>query len=174
MSEKKLSLVELHFHDSVQFGPRTIPGLGGSDAEAADGDSAGLPGSEESPTLADAAGDETDDDESGPWHIRRFVGLAVLAAAAYAVKKLLDGESSGLDALDDIEATTEDMADESAEATEPVSIEVTDGDESTSSSGRGLKAGGVVALLVVLVLVARKLLGNSMEEIEIPDELADE
>lgn len=174
MSEKKLSLVELHFHDSVQFGPRTIPGLGGGDKEAADGDSAGRTSSGESPTVADAAGDEGTDDESGPCHICRLVGLAVLAAAAYAVKKLLDGESSGLDALDDIEAAAEDMADESAEATEPVSIEVTDGEESASSSGRGLKAAAVVALLVVLVLVARKLLGNSMAEIEIPDELADE
>lgn len=180
MSEKKLSLFELHFHDRVQFGPRTLDGLGsGSDEEAGADEAseeqpAGLPSEDEPPALKE--GPVGEGDGSGSHLVRRLVGLGVLAVAAYAVRKLLGGEPSGLDALDDIEAGIDD-ADEPVASDESVSIEVTSGEESGSSTGSGrtgLAVATVAALFVVVALAVRKLLGDAVEEIEIPDERAEE
>lgn len=175
MSEKKLSLFELHFHDSVQFGPRTLDGLGGAD-ETADERPTDLPSEEEPPAL-----DEEPIEEAGGGSslVRRLVGLGVLAAAAYAVRELLSGGPSGLDALDDIDAGIDEAAGEPAGSEDSVSIEVTGGEESESGSstgsGRtGLAVAVVIALLVVLALAARKLLGDAVEEVEIADGPAEE
>lgn len=179
MSEKKLSLFELHFHDAVQFGPRTLDGLGDagdeglSADESSDEQPAGLPGEDEPAVLEE---ESVQGGDSGPSLGSRLVGLGVLAAAAYAVRKLLDGEPSGLDALDDIETGIDDV-DDPAESGESVSIEVTSGADADSDSGSGrtgLAVATIVALLVVVALAARKLLGDAVEEIEIPDELAEE
>lgn len=175
MSKKKLSLFELHFHDSVQFGPRTLDGPDGVD-ETADEQPAELPSDDESLPLGEAPMEE---DEGGSSLLRRFVGLGVLAAAAYAVRELLSGGPSGLDALDDIDAGIDAAAEEPGESEDSVSIEVAGGEESDSESstgtGRtGLAVAVVLGLLVVLALAARKLLGDAVEEIEIADELAEE
>ncbi|MFB6220370.1 MAG: hypothetical protein ABEH90_02930 [Halolamina sp.] len=154
MSDKQFSLFELHFHDSVQFGPRTLDGLRG-DAEA--------------DTDEPATTTRTDDTaEKGASLVRRLVGLAVLAAAAYAVRKLLDGEPGGLDALDDIEAGTDEEA--AADEGDAVSIEVTSGEESSDRTGFVVAA--LVGLLVVLALAVRKLLGDAVEDIEASNDRA--
>ncbi|MEF8827550.1 MAG: hypothetical protein V5A49_00870 [Haloarcula sp.] len=174
MSEKKLSLFELHFHDTVQFGPRTIDGLGGSrDEEAIDetGDSATDTG--DSAATGEEQPDESQTDDGGRSVVRPLVGLGMLAAAAYVVRKLLSGEPNGLDALDEIETGAEDADSEDIDSEEAVSIEVTSGEESPSGPN-GLVAAAIVALLVVLALVARKLLADTAEKIEAPDELAEE
>lgn len=156
MSDKQFSLFELHFHEGVQIGPKTLGGLPGE----AESDDAELD-REEPSTSVDA---EAGADDGGPALVRRLVGLGVLAAAAYAAKKLLDGRPEGFDALDDIEDELDDIeeaADDEDE--EAVSIEVTSGEDAESGGSTGLVVAGVVALLVILALAARKLLGGTEE-----------
>lgn len=169
MSEKKLSLFELHFHDRVQFGPRTIDGLGGSHDEGAAED-ATTSLTDDASAVGEEQPDETGTAEGGRSVVRPLVGLGMLAAAAYVVRKLLGGEANGLDTLDDIETGTGESESEDADSEEAVSIEVTSGEEPPSGRKR-LAAAAVVALLVVLALVVRKLLGDAVEELELPDEL---
>lgn len=180
MSDKSFTFFELHFHDAFQLGPKSLEGLNGNSEQATSE-------SESEPALDTGDGataETTDTTSSGGCPGCKLVGLGVLAAAAYAVKKLLGGPS-GLDALDDIEELDEFEASESGETSEAdethenaeddaVAIEVTSGDEPTSGSNTGLLVAVAVTLLVLLAVAAKKLLGADVEEIEVPDELAEE
>jgi hypothetical protein len=166
MSEKKLALVEFHFHDRVQFGPRTIDGLGSSEG-------AGTSLTDELPAVSEEETGEPATADGGLSVVGPLVGLGVLAAVASVIRKLLSSESNGLDALDDIETAAGGSESADTEIGDAVSIEVTSGED--ASAGRtGLAAAAVVALLLVLALVARKLLGDAIGGIEVTDESADE
>lgn len=170
MSDKSFTFFELHFHDGFQFGPKSLQGLKGGAAEG-----------ETEPAL-DAAGEEAveePEEESGGCLGCKLLGLGVLAAAAYALRKLLS-DPSGLDALDDIEELDEfgddgeGAEDADEEESGAVSIEVTSDDEPASGGNTGLLVAVAVTLLVLLAVAAKKLLGGDVEEIELPDELAEE
>jgi hypothetical protein len=179
MSDKSFTFFELHFHDAFQLGPKSLEGLNGNREQATSE-------SEREPSLDTGDGataETTDATSSGGCLGCKLVGLGVLAATAYAVKKLL-GSPSGLDALDDIEefdefegseqegASEADETDENGD--DAVAIEVTSGDEPTSGSNTGLLVAVAVTLLVLLAVAAKKLRGADVEEIEVPDELAEE
>ena len=159
MADKQFTFFELHFHDGVQIGPRSLPGIG----ESADEDTAGeMPESGAgTETVADSADPSGG---SGPSVLGPLLGLGALAAVAYAVRKLLGGiEPEGLDALDDIEEQVDEATEElDAEAEESVPIEITSPEE--RSGGRaGLVAAVVVGLLLALAAAAYKLLSGSEE-----------
>lgn len=163
MSDKQFTCVELHFHDGIQLGPRT---LGDGDVPALDGDadeSASEPEIDPEPASEES-------DSGGPSVLGPLFGLGLLVAAAYAVRKLLAGDSEGLDALDDIEEAAEEHADDlqtaaedrQTEAEESVPIEITSPDEEADGS-LALVVAAAVGLLVIIALAARKLLGGSEE-----------
>lgn len=155
MSDKQFTFFEFHVHDGLQLGPRSLgTGADESTAEATGGSTADA---EQVDTGAEQA------DESGGSVLGPLFGLGLLAAAAYAVKKFLDGSSGGLEALDDIETDAEETAEElQAEAEDSVPIEITTPEEE-SGSGAALAVAAVVGLLLVLALAAKKLLSGSEE-----------
>ena len=168
MSDKSFTFFELHFHDGVQLGPKSLEGGTGAPDTTADETA--------------AAGEPETEDVSSPGGgsaVGALLGLGVLAAAAYAVKQLLSAPN-GLDALDDIEELDEfgdggsDDASEEEDGDGSVAIEVTSGDEPTSGGNTGLLVAVAVTLLILLAVAAKKLLGGDVEEIELPDELAEE
>lgn len=167
MSDKSFTFFEFHFHDAFQLGPKSLEGLNGSTETEAE--------SEPAPDADDEAAQA--DDSSGGCLGCKLVGLGVLAAAAYAVRKLLGGQS-GLDALDDIEELDEfgggSTDTDETEDDGSVDIEVTSGEEPSSRSNTGLLVAAAVTLLVLLAVAAKKLLGADVEELEVPDELAEE
>jgi hypothetical protein len=152
MSDKSFTFFEFHFHEGVQVGPRQLGGFGGEEAD------------EEQPATPEPSAPQNED---GGCLGCKLVGLGVFAAAAYALRKLLGAESNGLDALDDIETADEANGEEDGD----VAIEVQSGEEREGGNA-GLVVVAVVALLVLLALAARKLLGDGIEDIEVPDELA--
>lgn len=174
MSDKSFTFFELHFHDGFQLGPKTL-GQGEQPFDDAAAD--------ETDAEVEAEPDTADTESSGGCLGCKLVGLGVLAAAAYAVRKLLSGPS-GLDALDDIEELDEfgnggsqesDEGDETdTDEGDGVAIEVTSGEEPDSGSNTGLLVAAAVTLLLLLAVAAKKLLGGDVEDIEIPDELAEE
>lgn len=165
MSDKQFTFFELHFHDGVQLGTRT---LGDGEPSAADADA----GADESATEPEIEPESTSEESAsgGPSVLGPLFGLGLLAAVAYAVRKLLAGEPAGLDALDDIEAEAEDHAEDleteaenlQSESGEAVPIEITTPDEE-ADGGIALVVAAAVGLLVILALAARKLLGASEE-----------
>lgn len=170
MSDKSPSFTffEFHFHDAFQLGPKTLPPFGGKADQS--------PVTEESDEPAESPDRGATAEPSGSSLAPKLVGLGVLAAAAFAVRKLLSGGPSGLDALDDIEEL-DDLGSGYEDGTAEdngVAIEVTSGEETESGSNTGLLVAAVVAVFLLVVLAARKLLGGDIEEIEIPDELAEE
>ncbi|MFC6736251.1 hypothetical protein ACFQEQ_08370, partial [Halolamina salina] len=111
----------------------------------------------------EASGDGSGSSVFGP-----LLGLGVLAALAYAVRKLLSGvDPEGLDALDDIEEEVQDATDDLESDEDSVPIEITSPDEETDGNLARLLAGAAV-LLVLFVLGAKKLLSGS-EEIVVED-----
>lgn len=172
MSDKSFTFFELHFHEALQIGPKEIDGLGGNATErsAADDAAAGIEADTEAETTADSGG------ASGSLG-RTLLGLGALAAAAYGIRKLLGSAPSGLDALDDIEELDDLGASEgdedatAADDSDTVPIEVTSDETPESDGNTGLLVAAAVTLLVLLALAARKLLGDSVEEIELPDDL---
>ena len=170
MSDKSFTFFELHFHEAFQIGPKEIDGLGGdaSERSAADDATAGTDTAVE--TAADTEG------TSGSLG-RTLLGLGALAAAAYGIRKLLGSAPSGLDALDDIEelddlgAAEGDEDATAADESDSVPIEVTSDETPESGGNTGLLVAAAVTLLVLLALAARKLLGDSVEEIDLPDDL---
>lgn len=148
MSDKQFTLFEFHVHDGLQLGPRSLGA--GTDEPTDEATTA-------STTDAEQAA------ESGSSILAPLFGLSLLAAAAYVMKKLLDGSAGGLDALDDIEAGAEETAGESqAEAEDSVPIEITTPEDETSG-GAGFAVAAAIGLLLVLALAVRKLLGGSEE-----------
>lgn len=153
MSDKQFTFFELHFHDGIQLGPRTL----GDDESAIDGDA----DADESMAELESASEESDD--GGPSVLGPLVGFGLLAAAAYAVRKLLGEGPEGLDALDDIEENAAEAAEEfDAEAEESVPIEITSPDEE-AEGGIALVLAAAIGLLVIFALAARKLLDASEE-----------
>jgi len=168
MSDKSFTFFEFHFHDAFQFGPKTLPQFGGDANQAAVTEDTEAPA--EPPEAAAV------EEESSGCLGCKLIGLGVLAAAAYGLRKLLSGEPNGLDALDDVE-NLEDLGDSNEDGSAEdngVAIEVTSGEESGSGSNTGLLVAAVVTLLLLVALAARKLLGGDFEEVDIPDELAEE
>ena len=165
MSDKSFTFFEFHFHDGFQVGPKTLPQFGETADTSVDTEESGEP--EEPPDEA------VTKSRSGSSLAPKLVGLGVLAAAAYTIRKLLSGGPSGLDALDDIEEFEDVGAEADSAEDNGVAIEVTSGEESESGSNAGLLVAAVVAVLLLVVLAARKLLGGDVEEVEIPDELAE-
>jgi hypothetical protein len=82
MGDRKFTLLELHFDEGFQIGPKAMGvGSGGSDEdEAEDVDEA---------ADADAGSDAP---EGGPNPVAGLVGLLVLVAIAVAVRRLLGGD----------------------------------------------------------------------------------
>lgn len=154
MADKQFTFFELHFHDDIQLGPRS---LGAGDADTATDESAAITESASTP-------DEAEESGSGASVLAPLFALGLLAAVGYAIKRLLAGEGgSGLDALDDIEADAEETAEElQAEAEDAVPIEITTPEEE-QGGGIAVAVAAAVVLLVVLAAVARKLLSGSEE-----------
>lgn len=156
MADKQFTFFELHFHEDLQIGPSSLD-TGESESDT-DGSTI--------PPLGSDSGSTTDeaDDESGSSVLAPLFALGLLAAAGYAVKRLLAGEDgAGLDSLDDIEADAEETAEElQDEAEDAVPIEITD-IEAEEGSGIGVAVAGAVVLLLVVAAVVRKLLSDSEE-----------
>ncbi|MBP1987819.1 hypothetical protein [Halolamina salifodinae] len=158
MADKQFTFFELHFHDDIQLGPRSL-GSGSS----SEGDS------DESTTIPELSSDgsttdETEESGSGASVLAPLFALGLLVAAGYSVKRLLAGESAGgLNALDDIEADAEETAEElQDEAEDAVPIEITS-PEKEEGGGIAVDVAAAVVLLLVLGAVARKLLAGSEE-----------
>ena len=155
MSDKQFTLLELHFHDGFQHGPRSLDLDDGTAAEDAIDESA-----------TDAV--EASSDSSGPSVLGPLLGLGVLAGLAYAVRKLLsDFDPEGLEALDDIEEEVEAATADLESDEDSVPIEITSPDEEERGGLLRLLAGAAV-LLVLFALGAKKLLQGS-EEIVVED-----
>lgn len=192
MSDKTFTLLTVNIDDSeLQFGPRSLPGFGKRSGRRTQSN-----GSRSS--AADAASEsgssaEETQDASGGRGIGPLLGLALLGAAAFAARRLLGGDGGdygNLDNVTDLGVVGGDGG-SSREATDEdaVSIEVTDGegaagtdeaDDGTDADGSGGPSKGKLllslALVVGLVLVARKLLGGSedLSDLEELDDVAPE
>jgi hypothetical protein len=155
MSDKQFTLLELHFNDGFQLGPRSLD----LDDDTASDDAI-------AESTSDAA--EASSDSSGPSVLGPLLGLGVLAGLAYAVRKLLSNiDPEGLDALDDIEEEVQEATDDLEPDEDSVPIEITSPDEEESGNLVRLLAGAAV-LLVLFALGAKKLLSGS-EEIVVED-----
>lgn len=154
MADKQFTFFELHFHEDLQIGPRSLS-TGGADEAVGDDD-------QSIPELASETTDETE--SAGSSVLAPLFALGLLTALGYAVKRLLAGEGgSGLDALDDIEADAEETAEElQDDAEDAVPIEIT-ATEEEQGGGVAVAVAAAVLLLVVLAAVARKLLSGSEE-----------
>lgn len=160
MADKQFTFFELHFHEDLQIGPRSL-GTGGAD-EATGDDDQSIPGLAAETSGETEAADETE--TAGASVLAPLFALGLLAAVGYAVKRLLAGEGgSGLDALDDIEADAEETAEElQDDAEDAVPIEIT-APEEEQGGGIAVAVAAAALLLVVLAAVARKLLSGSEE-----------
>lgn len=75
MSDRRITLFELHTHGDVQFGPSTVPGMGSSEADVE--------------VEAEA---EQADEGGGSTAGRAFLALVVLVVAAAAVRRFRGGD----------------------------------------------------------------------------------
>ncbi len=111
MSDRKLTLLELHFQDGLQLGPKTI-GLGGDERADEDEDEAetGLLelGADETVEDADEDADEASADDGGS-PVALLVGLVVLATVAAVIRRLLGDDAADTDDAVEIETPDEDV-----------------------------------------------------------------
>lgn len=115
MSDRKLTLFELHFDDGFQIGPETV-GIGGeSDSESEDDEESGLLGlggeSEDDEEAASADDEdegavEDDADEGSP--VSLLLGVVALALIAAVVRRILgDDEEVEIETPDEQENVEE-------------------------------------------------------------------
>lgn len=76
MSDRRITLFELHTHGNVQFGPASVPGIGSGESADADSET-------ETPAAEEGGGSTA---------LRALVVLGVLIAAAAAVRKFRGDE----------------------------------------------------------------------------------
>jgi len=78
MSDRRITFFELHTHGNVQFGPSSVPGIGGSEEPDA-----------ESTTEHDG---DSEAESGGSTALRALLVLGVLVAVAAAVRKFKGGD----------------------------------------------------------------------------------
>ena len=102
MSDRKLTLLELHFDEGFQIGPKTV-GIGGSDD---DGDDEASEEEIGDTTGADADNDR-DGDRDGDARRALLVAVLALAVAAAVARRLRDDDPVEIETPDETEDVEE-------------------------------------------------------------------